>query len=270
MNLFKANGKKTGVSAAVKQNFTKDQVDLVKDVITKSDQVVVDIFHFMNKTLDAPSKQEIVVYRKAILNLLNQKNDEKFKYIYDIASKSVYQQKEEEERIQLELKNDVVMSPNIFMLSWSEITKNIQNSFLDSNDLTPESLKNAFLEEHRRLAELRAKINKMIQLGFDVANPNELEIQERTFLKLTDLVNIFLSENFQDVGAMVQEIEVFEKRYNLDKEETGSVFLDANYKTITNLTKPKFPGDAANKSYVDDRIDELSRQVASLSANAKK
>lgn len=239
--------------------YTKARIELIKEVVYKSDQVVTDIFHFINKTLDQPTKQEIVVYRKAILNLLNHKNDEKFKYIYEIASRSVYEQEAKEEKIILELKNDVILNPNIFSVSWEDISKNIRNQFLDKNDLSPDSIKAAFTEEHKRMVDLRNKINKIIELGISVPEAEDLAITERTFLKLTDLVNIFLSENFQDVGAMVQEIEAFEKRYSLDDTSAGSVFMDANYKTISNLSAPKFPGDAVNKYYVDEAIDGLRK-----------
>ncbi|UVD81440.1 hypothetical protein NV226_01750 [Mycoplasma iguanae] len=248
----------------VNEHYDEKNVNLVKNVIQDSDEVITDIYHMINKTVDNPSKNEISIYRKSLLKLLNSKNDEKFRYIYEIAAKAVFDYKEKEEKRITRLQNEVLVSPNIFTITWAEINANIKNSLENLSEIDPESIKYAFIEEHRRLLDLKNKINKMIALGIDVPNAKKaLEVNEKTFLKLTDLINIFMLENFNDVSSMVQEIEVFEKQYNIDEKTPNSVFIDANYKKITNLADPKILSDAATKNYVDQQIQFLLKRIES-------
>lgn len=255
-------GKKKG--NVVAEVVSQDNIKLIKTVLAESDDVISDIYHLVNKTVDKPNKNEISIYRKSLMNLLNSKQDEKFKYIYEIASKAVFDFKEKEEKIKVQLQNQVFISPNIFTISWSEVSDNIKKTLQDQNEISPESIKYAFVEEHKRLNELRKKINKMLELGISVPNAKDLEVTEKTFLKLTEILNIFMLENFNDVTSMMQEIEVFEKQYNINAKTPNSIFMDANYKKISNLSSPEIASDAANKAYVDSQIKMLNDKIEQL------
>lgn len=241
--------------------FVDENIKLAKDVVTKSDDVVIKIYKFINETIDDPSKNQITIYRKTLLRILDKNNDEKYKYLYAIIAKSVYEYRETEFKQRDVLTNQVLVNPTFLTISWNELQKNIQDKLGSRKDgLTVKSIKDAYMLEHERLNDLYQKINQMIESGIEIPK-DKVNITKKTFLKLSELVNIFMLENFDEVDALVQEIEIFEKRYSLSTETNNSVYMDANYKNISNLAMPVRNDDAANKKYVDDQIAKIYQLI---------
>ncbi|MEG2922703.1 MAG: hypothetical protein RR803_02700, partial [Malacoplasma sp.] len=126
--------------------------------------------------------------------------------------------------------------------------------------LSPNSLEKAYKDELEKVKRLYEKLVDMQENGVDVSTEN-IEITRSTMLKLTDLVNIFMLENFDEMQPLMQEIQIFEKYHSFSTEKETSIFIDANYKNITNLAPPKKNTDAVTKKYVDDQITKILNQI---------
>ncbi|MEG1821046.1 MAG: hypothetical protein RR201_02255, partial [Malacoplasma sp.] len=71
----------------------KKNLSLYTKILDQSDDVVSEIYKFMNKTLDPPTKSEIELYRKSIIMALRKGNHTKYSYLYKIIAKNVYDYK---------------------------------------------------------------------------------------------------------------------------------------------------------------------------------
>lgn len=126
--------------------------------------------------------------------------------------------------------------------------------------LSPASLEKAYKDELDKVKKLYAKLRDMRENGVDVSD-EAIDTTRSTMLKLTDLVNIFMLENFNELQPMMQEIQVFEKYHTFTTNKESSIFIDANFKSITNLAAPKKDNDAATKKYVDEQIERVLSQL---------
>lgn len=246
----------------------KRNLALYSKIIDRSDEVVSVIYKFMNKTLDAPTKAEIELYRKSIILALRKGNHKKYGYLYKIIAKNVYDYKEYVRDENLKAQNQVIINPNIFAISWDDLQSNIRDRLrnTDSDMISPESLEKAYKEELDKVKKLYAKLKDMHDNGVEIA-PDALDITRSTMLKLTDLVNIFMLENFDELQPMMQEIQVFEKYHSFTTDHNNSIFIDANFKNITNLSPPRKDTDAATKKYVDEQIEKVLVQLNASGRN---
>lgn len=242
----------------------KKNLDLYSRIIDKSDDVVFEIYKFMNKTLDKPTKAEVDLYRKSIIMALKKGNQKKYGYLYKLIAKKVYDYKEIIKDKNEKAANQIIINPNIFALSWNDLQANIREKLRNSDTemLSPESLEKAYKDELDKVKKLYAKLKDMHDNGVMVPN-NALDITRSTMLKLTDLVNVFMLENFDELQPMMQEIQMFEKRRVFSENSESSIFIDANYKTITNLSQPRKDNDAATKKYVDEQFEKIMLQINS-------
>lgn len=240
----------------------KKNLELYSRIVDKSDDVVATIYKFMNKTLDAPSKAEIDLYRKSIIMAIRKGNHKKYGYLYKIIAKNVYDYKEQVKDNNNKANNQVIVNPNIFAISWNDLQANIRDRLrnTDSEMLSPENLEKAYKQELDKVKKLYKKLEDMNKNGVEVPN-NVMEITRTTMLKLTDLVNIFMLENFDELQPMMQEIQIFEKHHAFNSNATNSIFIDANFKNITNLSQPVKENDAATKKYVDEQIEKVLMQI---------
>lgn len=271
MSEQKLNEKDSGVSEAQESNVIDYEYDaeefrknllLYTRIIDKSDEIVEVIYKFMNKTLDAPTKAEIDLYRKSIIMALKKGNHKKYGYLYKIIAKNVYDYKEFVRDDQQKAQNQVIINPNIFAISWDDLQANIKDKLRnsDSDMLSPASLEKAYKDELDKVKKLYAKLRDMRENGVDVSE-EAIDTTRSTMLKLTDLVNIFMLENFNELQPMMQEIQVFEKYHTFTTNKESSIFIDANFKSITNLAAPKKDNDAATKKYVDEQIERVLSQL---------
>ncbi|MDE7112056.1 MAG: hypothetical protein K2N92_00495, partial [Malacoplasma sp.] len=226
--------------------------------------IVATIYKFMNKTLDAPSKAEIELYRKSIIMAIRKGNHKKYGYLYKIIAKNVYDYKEHVRDQNYKANNQVIINPNIFAISWNDLQANIRDRLrnTDSEMLTPENLEKAYKGELDKVKKLYEKLKDMADNGVEVPN-DVMNMTRSTMLKLTDLVNIFMLENFDELQPMMQEIQMFEKHHTFTDSANNSIFIDANFKSITNLTQPVNDTDAATKKYVDEQIEKVLMQINS-------
>lgn len=240
----------------------KKNLTIYSNIIERSDEIVVAIYKFMNKTLDAPSRPEIDLYRKSIIMAIKKGNQKKYGYLYKIIAKNVYDYKEYVNNQDTKASNNIIINPNIFAISWNDLQANIRDKLRnsDSEMLSPQSLEQAYKEELNKIKKVYQKLRDMADNGVEI--PSDItEITRATMLKLTDLVNVFMLENFNDLQPMMQEIQVFEKYHNFTQGAENSIFIDANYKTITNLAAPKKDNDAATKKYVDEQIERVLMEI---------
>lgn len=244
-----------------KEEFKKN-LELYSKIVDKSDDVVATIYKFMNKTLDAPSKAEIDLYRKSIIMAIRKGNHKKYGYLYKIIAKNVYDYKDQVRSDNNKANNQVIVNPNIFAISWNDLQANIRDRLrnTDSEMLSPENLEKAYKQELDKVKRLYKKLEDMSKNGVEVPN-NVMEITRSTMLKLTDLVNIFMLENFDELQPMMQEIQMFEKHHAFNSNANNSIFIDANFKNITNLSQPIKENDAATKKYVDEQIEKVLMQI---------
>lgn len=243
-------------------NEFKKNLDLYIRILDQSDEVVASIYKFMNKTLDAPTKAEIDLYRKSIIMALKKGNHKRYAYIYKVIAKNVYDYKEFVKDKQQKAQNQIIINPNIFAISWDDLQSNIRDKLrnADSDRLTPEMLEKAYKTELDKVKKLYQKLKDMEENGVEVTKEN-LDITRSTLLKLTDLVNIFMLENFDELQPMMQEIQIFEKYHSFSTDKESSIFIDANFKNITNLAPPRKDTDAATKKYVDEQINKILNQM---------
>ena len=122
--------------------------------------------------------------------------------------------------------------------------------------ISPASLEKAYKDELDKVKKLYEKLRDMRDNGVPVAD-DAIDMTRSTMLKLTDLVNIFMLENFDELQPMMQEIQIFEKNHVFSTEKENSIFIDANFKNITNLAQPRKDTDAATKKYVDDQLERI-------------
>lgn len=242
----------------------KKNLVLYSKIIDRSDEIVSVIYKFMNKTLDAPTKAEIELYRKSIIMALKKGNDKKYGYLYKIIAKNVYDYKEFVRDENQKAQNQVIINPNIFAISWDDLQSNIKDRLrnTDSDMISPESLEKAYKDELDKVKKLYVKLKDMRENGVEVSD-DAIEITRSTMLKLTDLVNVFMLENFDELQPMMQEIQVFEKYHSFTTDHSNSIFIDANFKNITNLSPPRKDNDAATKKYVDEQIEKVLVQLNS-------
>lgn len=236
----------------------KRNLTLYIRIINKSDEVVGVIYKFMNKTLDAPTKAEIDLYRKSIIMALRKGNHKKYGYLYKIIAKNIYDYKEFVRDENQKAQNQVIINPNIFAISWNDLQANIKDKLrnTDSDMISPASLEKAYKDELDKVKKLYEKLRDMRDNGVPVAD-DAIDMTRSTMLKLTDLVNIFMLENFDELQPMMQEIQIFEKNHVFSTEKENSIFIDANFKNITNLAQPRKDTDAATKKYVDDQLERI-------------
>lgn len=236
----------------------KKNLALYIRIIDKSDEVVGVIYKFMNKTLDAPTKAEIELYRKSIIMALRKGNHKKYGYLYKIIAKNVYDYKEYMRDENVKAQNQVIINPNIFAISWNDLQANIKDRLrnTDSDMISPASLEKAYKDELDKVKKLYAKLKDMRENGVPVAD-DAIDMTRSTMLKLTDLVNVFMLENFDELQPMMQEIQIFEKNHVFTTDKETSIFIDANFKSITNLAYPRKETDAVNKKYVDEQIEKI-------------
>lgn len=245
-------------------DFEYDEADFRKNlalytrIIDQSDDIVGIIYKFMNKTLDPPSKAEIDLYRKSINMALKKGNHKKYGYLYRIIAKNVYDYKETVRDEQQKANNQIIVNPNIFAISWDDLQANIKDRLRnsDSDMISPSNLEKAYKDELDKVRKLYNKLKDMKDNGVDVSQET-LDTTRATMLKLTDLINIFMLENFDDLQPMMQEIQVFEKYHTFTTNKENSIFIDANFKSISNLAHPTKDNDAATKKYVDEQIERL-------------
>lgn len=268
----KINEKKENLKEEDKQRETLDyeydaeefrkNLLLYTRIIDKSDEIVEVIYKFMNKTLDSPTKAEIDLYRKSIIMALRKGNHKKYGYLYKIIAKNVYDYKEFVRDEQQKAQNQVIINPNIFAISWDDLQANIKDKLRnsDSDMISPASLERAYKDELDKVKKLYAKLKDMRDNGVDVSEET-IDTTRSTMLKLTDLVNIFMLENFNELEPMMQEIQVFEKYHTFSTNKENSIFIDANFKNITNLAPPRKDNDAATKKYVDEQIERILLQL---------
>ncbi len=242
----------------------KKNLQLYSKIIDRSDEIVATIYKFMNKTLDAPSKAEIELYRKSIIMAIRKGNHKKYGYLYKIIAKNVYDYKEHVRDQNYKANNQVIINPNIFAISWNDLQANIRDRLrnTDSEMLTPENLEKAYKGELDKVKKLYEKLKDMADNGVEVPS-DVMNMTRSTMLKLTDLVNIFMLENFDELQPMMQEIQMFEKHHTFTDSANNSIFIDANFKSITNLTQPVNDTDAATKKYVDEQIERVLMQINS-------
>ncbi|MBD5446141.1 MAG: hypothetical protein K2I67_01820 [Malacoplasma sp.] len=246
-----------------RDEFKKNLV-LYSKIIDRSDEIVSVIYKFMNKTLDAPTKAEIELYRKSIIMALKKGNDKKYGYLYKIIAKNVYDYKEFVRDENQKAQNQVIINPNIFAISWDDLQSNIKDRLrnTDSDMISPESLEKAYKDELDKVKKLYAKLKDMRENGVEVSD-DAIDMTRSTMLKLTDLVNVFMLENFDELQPMMQEIQIFEKYHSFTTDHSNSIFIDANFKNITNLSPPRKDNDAATKKYVDEQIEKVLTQLNS-------
>lgn len=244
-----------------RDEFKKNLV-LYSKIIDRSDEIVSVIYKFMNKTLDAPTKAEIELYRKSIIMALKKGNDKKYGYLYKIIAKNVYDYKEFVRDENQKAQNQVIINPNIFAISWDDLQSNIKDRLrnTDSDMISPESLEKAYKDELDKVKKLYAKLKDMRENGVEVSD-DAIDMTRSTMLKLTDLVNVFMLENFDELQPMMQEIQIFEKYHSFTTDHNNSIFIDANFKNITNLSPPRKDSDAATKKYVDEQIEKVLAQI---------
>ncbi|MDE5949831.1 MAG: hypothetical protein K2G54_03065 [Malacoplasma sp.] len=242
----------------------KKNLQLYSKIIDRSDEIVATIYKFMNKTLDAPSKAEIELYRKSIIMAIRKGNHKKYGYLYKIIAKNVYDYKEHVRDQNYKANNQTIINPNIFAISWNDLQANIRDRLrnTDSEMLTPENLEKAYKGELDKVKKLYEKLKDMADNGVEVPS-DVMNMTRSTMLKLTDLVNIFMLENFDELQPMMQEIQMFEKHHTFTDSANNSIFIDANFKSITNLTQPVNDTDAATKKYVDEQIEKVLMQINS-------
>lgn len=235
---------------------------LYSRIIDESDRIVEIIYKFMNKTLDTPSKAEIDLYRKSIIMALKKGNHKKYGYLYKIIAKNIYDYKETVKDEQSKANNQVIVNPNIFAISWDDLQANIRDKIrnTDSDMVSAASLEKAYKDELDKVKKLYNKLKDMKENGVDVSKET-LDTTRATMLKLTDLINIFMLENFDELQPMMQEIQVFEKYYTFTTNKENSIFIDANFKTISNLAAPIKEHDAVTKKYVDDQIEKILERL---------
>lgn len=243
----------------------KKNLNIYSQIIKKSDEIVAVIYKFINKTLDQPSKGEIDLYRKSIVMAMKKGNQKKYGTLYKIIAKNIYDYKEYLREENLKADNNIIINPNIFAISWDDLQANIKDRLRhsDSEMLSPQSLEKAYKEELDKIKKVYEKLKDMHTNGVEVPN-DILNITRTTMLKLTDLVNIFMLENFDELKPMIQEIEIFEKHHNFSNDYQNSIFIDANFKSITNLAPPQRENDAANKKYVDEQIEKVLMEINNL------
>lgn len=235
---------------------------LYSRIIDESDRIVEIIYKFMNKTLDTPSKAEIDLYRKSIIMALKKGNHKKYGYLYKIIAKNIYDYKETVKDEQSKANNQVIVNPNIFAISWDDLQANIRDKIrnTDSDMVSAASLEKVYKDELDKVKKLYNKLKDMKENGVDVSKET-LDTTRATMLKLTDLINIFMLENFDELQPMMQEIQVFEKYYTFTTNKENSIFIDANFKTISNLAAPIKEHDAVTKKYVDDQIEKILERL---------
>lgn len=240
----------------------KKNLELYSKIIDRSDDIVATIYKFMNKTLDPPTKAEIDLYRKSIIMALKKGNHKKYGYLYKIIAKNIYDYKEHVRDQSHKANNQVIINPNIFAISWDDLQANIRDRLrnTDSDMLTPENLEKAYKAELDKVKKLYNKLKDMADNGVEVPS-DTLNMTRSTMLKLTDLVNIFMLENFDELQPMMQEIQLFEKHHTFTDSANNSIFIDANFKNITNLSAPIKDADAATKKYVDEQIEKVLIQL---------
>lgn len=250
----------------IDQEYDKEEfrtnLKLYARIIDKSDEVVEEIYKFMNKTMDSPTKAEIDLYRKSIIMALRKGNHKKYGYLYKIIAKKVYDYKDFVIDKEQKAQNQVIINPNIFAVSWNDLQANIKDKLrnADSDMISPASLEKAYKDELDKVKKLYAKLKDMRDNGVDVSEET-IDMTRSTMLKLTDLVNVFMLENFDELEPMMQEIQVFEKYHTFTTNKENSIFIDANFKNITNLAPPRKDNDAATKKYVDEQIEKLLLQI---------
>lgn len=242
----------------------KKNLELYSRIIDKSDDIVASIYKFMNKTLDPPTKAEIDLYRKSIIMALRKGNHKKYGYLYKIIAKNIYDYKEFVKDETNKANNQIIINPNIFAISWNDLQANIRDKLRnsDSEMLSPENLEKAYKDELDKVKKLYEKLKDMRDNGVKVPT-NVMDITRSTMLKLTDLVNVFMLENFDELQPMMQEIQAFEKHKVFSENAEHSIFIDANFKNITNLAQPRKDSDAATKKYVDEQIERIMIQLNS-------
>lgn len=247
-----------------RDEFKKNLV-LYSKIIDRSDDIVAVIYKFMNKTLDMPTKAEIELYRKSIIMALKKGNDKKYGYLYKIIAKNVYDYKEFVRDENQKAQNQVIINPNIFAISWDDLQSNIKDRLRnsDSDMISPESLEKAYKDELDKVKKLYNKLKDMRENGVEVSD-EAIDMTRSTMLKLTDLVNVFMLENFDELQPMMQEIQIFEKYHSFAPDHNNSIFIDANFKNITNLSPPRKDNDAATKKYVDEQIEKVLAQLNSI------
>lgn len=240
----------------------KKNLELYSRIIDKSDDIVATIYKFMNKTLDPPTKAEIDLYRKSIIMAIKKGNHKKYGYLYKIIAKNIYDYKEFVRDENHKANNQVIINPNIFAISWNDLQANIRDKLRnsDSEMLSPENLEKAYKDELNKVKKLYQKLKDMRDNGVEVP-PDAMNITRSTMLKLTDLVNVFMLENFDELQPMMQEIQAFEKHKVFTENAESSIFIDANYKNITNVAPPRKDNDAATKKYVDEQIEKIMMQI---------
>lgn len=240
----------------------KKNLELYSRIIDKSDDIVATIYKFMNKTLDPPTKAEIDLYRKSIIMAIKKGNHKKYGYLYKIIAKNIYDYKEFVRDENHKANNQVIINPNIFAISWNDLQANIRDKLRnsDSEMLSPENLEKAYKDELNKVKKLYQKLKDMRDNGVEVP-PDAMNITRSTMLKLTDLVNVFMLENFDELQPMMQEIQAFEKHKVFTENAETSIFIDANYKNITNVAPPRKDNDAATKKYVDEQIEKIMMQI---------
>lgn len=243
------------------QEFKKN-LELYSKIIDRSDDIVATIYKFMNKTLDPPTKAEIDLYRKSIIMAIKKGNHKKYGYLYKIIAKNIYDYKEHVRDQTHKANNQVIINPNIFAISWDDLQANIRDRLRnsDSDMLTPENLEKAYKGELDKVKKLYNKLKDMADNGVEVP-ADTLNMTRSTMLKLTDLVNVFMLENFDELQPMMQEIQMFEKHHTFTDSSNNSIFIDANFKNITNLSAPIKDADAATKKYVDEQIEKVLIQL---------
>ncbi len=265
----KPTGNKASLDESLDFEYDSDEfkknLDLYSKIINKSDDIVATIYKFINKTLDPPAKAEIDLYRKSIIMAMKKGNHKKYGYLYKVIAKNIYDYKEYVKDENQKANNQIIINPNIFAISWNDLQANIRDKLRnsDSEMLSPENLEKAYKTELDKVKKLYSKLRDMQENGVEI--PAEtLDITRSTMLKLTDLVNIFMLENFDELQPMMQEIQVFEKHKVFTENGECSIFIDANYKNITNLAPPRKESDAATKKYVDEQIEKIMMQLNAL------
>lgn len=243
----------------------KRNLELYSRIIDKSDEIVATIYKFINKTLDPPTKAEIDLYRKSIIMAIRKGNHKKYGYLYKVIAKNIYDYKEFVRDESHKANNQVIVNPNIFAISWNDLQANIRDKLRnsDSEMLSPESLEKAYKDELDKVKKLYSKLKEMRDNGVEVPT-DTMNITRSTMLKLTDLVNVFMLENFDELQPMMQEIQAFEKHRVFTENSETSIFIDANYKNITNLAPPRKDSDAATKKYVDEQIEKIMMQINAM------
>lgn len=240
----------------------KKNLKVYSKIIDKSDDIVAAIYRFMNKTLDQPSKGEIDLYRKSINMAIKKGNQKKYGLLYKIIAKNIYDYKEFIREENIKADNNIIINPNIFAISWNDLQANIKDRLrnTDSEMLSPQSLEFAYKEELNKIKNLYNKLKDMHNNGVEIPN-DVMNITRTTMLKLTELVNVFMLENFDELQPMMQEIQMFEKHHNFTTDAKNSIFIDANFKTITNLAAPVRETDAVTKKYVDEQIEKVRLEL---------